>query len=33
MIEKYLKGKLSPESEEQAKVIQAKRIMYGDQER
>ncbi len=33
MIEKYLKGRLSSESEEQAKVIQEKRIAYGDQER
>lgn len=33
MMEQYLKGKLSPESEEQAKVIQEKRIMYDNQER
>lgn len=33
MMEKYLKGELSPESEELASQIQARRIFYDDQER
>ena len=33
MIEKYLKGKLSPESEELAAQIQERRILYDNQER
>lgn len=33
MIEQYLKGKLSPENEVLAADIQARRIMYGEQER
>ena len=33
MIEQYLKGKLSPESEAQASEIQQRRIFYDNQQR